>query len=213
MEKKNIEEKPKESKKEEEKKLLTNIDTPRDWEIEESSKEDYIMFQSKKKSKTYKGQPDKEITVRKHSQEKDKWTAEFGQASSSQPLFDTKEEAIKEAQRYMRSYSLEKKALSTISPSHSTEQSDDNKQMAEEENQVANETKTVDAVENVNETESTDNANLEKELEETNKELAEVKAKMVELEKQLAKPEFKALQDTPVTKLKENNVTPLGLIG
>lgn len=127
------------------------------------------------------------------------------------------------------SNSVEQKSLDEPNDnSHSTEQSDDNKQMAEEENQIANEanevktteTETTETTEVKTEVEEvkvkevkTDNADLEKELDERNKELAEVKAKMVELEKQLAKPEFKALQDTPITKLKENNVTPLGLIG
>lgn len=165
-----------------------------------------------KENADYKGTPDRQITVRKHTQNKDKWTAEYGQASSSQPLFDTKEEAIKEAQDYMKRFSIEKKALTTTSfPSHSSSNEEDNRQKMEEEAKpVEQETSTEEA--KTEETTEEPVKTEESEVESVKEELAEVKSQLAKIQKELAKPEFKATQEPePKTKLKK--VTPLGLIG
>lgn len=60
------------------------------------------FFETKKRSKIYKGQPSKEISVRIHPLDKKKWTAEFGQAAISMPKFKTEREAMVEAMDYMK---------------------------------------------------------------------------------------------------------------
>lgn len=130
---------------------------------------------------------------------------------------------------------IEKKALNTQSgllgkpennESHSTSEEDDNMKMAEEgenkpvEQTEVNESEKTEEVEQTVETqevqETTDSNNEQNESTEVKslqKELAEVKSQLAEVQKLLAKPELKAVQEAePITKLKET-VTPLGLIG
>jgi len=76
-------------------------------------KGEWIMWETKKKSKTYKGQPRDILILQKHPMNKKMWTVQYGQALINMPMFKTKEEALKYAKDYMKNESknLKKKNL------------------------------------------------------------------------------------------------------
>jgi hypothetical protein len=81
-----------------------NLKAPKGWKTNPQSYHDYFYFETKEKSKIYKGQPKHEIFVRKHPLH-DGWTAEYGQAPISMPTFLTQNEALVEAKRLMKLFS------------------------------------------------------------------------------------------------------------
>ena len=60
-----------------------------------------IFFETKRKSRVYKGLADNSIIVARHPLDKTKWTGDYGQAVISMPKFKTKAEALKYAKHYM----------------------------------------------------------------------------------------------------------------
>ena len=65
---------------------------------------DNIYWETKKKSKTYKGQPYCILGVGKHVIYKDSWTFGTGEAPISMPRYKTKEQAIKHAINWMKTH-------------------------------------------------------------------------------------------------------------
>lgn len=138
---------------------------------------------------------------------------------------DSKRELFKEIAENKLGKQPEKKSLS-----HSTEQSEDNNTMANEEkpkdeklNEDEVDTKNEDAeledasedksdkIEEKSDDEDEDDEEKSK-VEELSAEVKSLKSQLAELKEKLSEPEFKALQQ-PITKLKENVTTPLSLIG
>lgn len=62
---------------------------------------DFMLFESKRRSRVYKGQPDARVIVKNHPLKSGKWTYDFGQAAISMKAFDTKEDALEEAREMM----------------------------------------------------------------------------------------------------------------
>ena len=62
---------------------------------------DYVFWETKKRSKVYKGQPDKRMILQKHPLNKNMWTIQQGQAVINMPKFKTRTQAFRFAQDYM----------------------------------------------------------------------------------------------------------------
>ena len=64
--------------------------------------EDYILWETTRRSKIYKNHPAITVVIRKHPLYRQYWTFHYGQASFIMPKFDTKEEALKHAYDWMK---------------------------------------------------------------------------------------------------------------
>jgi len=65
---------------------------------------EYIAWETKRRNKVYKGQPDKEVVVQRHPRDKKSWTVNYGQAPISMPKYMTRAAAVERAVAYMKMY-------------------------------------------------------------------------------------------------------------
>ncbi len=61
-----------------------------------------VFWETKRRSKIYKGQSDKDVYVSRHPLNKNMWTVNYGQAPISMPKYMYKRDAIEGAMDYMK---------------------------------------------------------------------------------------------------------------
>ena len=64
----------------------------------------WINWETKKRSKVYRGQAKFDLVLEKHPMNRNLWTVQYGQAPINMPKFKYKSQALKFAKAYMRSH-------------------------------------------------------------------------------------------------------------
>jgi len=64
----------------------------------------WVYFETKRRSKVYKGQPYKEMVIQPHPMDKEMWTINHGQAPISMPKIKSKAQALKYVKDYMKEH-------------------------------------------------------------------------------------------------------------
>ena len=64
----------------------------------------WIRWETKKRSKVYRGQADRDLILQKHPMDESLWTVQHGQAPISMPKFKKKSQAMKFAKAYMKKH-------------------------------------------------------------------------------------------------------------
>lgn len=76
------------------------------WKLENSVDSDFIMFETKKRSRVYPTQPDKYVNVHRHYLDNSKWTFSYGNAAINHPFANSKEQALDWAFDHMELWNI-----------------------------------------------------------------------------------------------------------